>query len=35
LSFARGVQESINNLFADCLADTACRTDYPDDEADF
>ena len=34
-TFARGVQDAINNLFADCLADTACRTAYPDVIAEF
>jgi pimeloyl-ACP methyl ester carboxylesterase len=29
LSFARGVQESMDRLFADCAADQACHTAYP------
>lgn len=35
LSFARGVQDSMNRLFADCAADQACKTAYPDVEAEF
>ena len=35
LSFARGVQDSMNRLFADCAADPACKTAYPDVEAEF
>jgi pimeloyl-ACP methyl ester carboxylesterase len=35
LSFSRGVQEALDNLFADCLADTACKTAYPDVVAEF
>lgn len=35
LSFSRGVQDAVNRLFADCAADQACKTAYPDLEADF
>jgi pimeloyl-ACP methyl ester carboxylesterase len=35
LSFARGVQESMNRLFADCLADASCKAAYPDVAAEF
>ena len=35
LSFARGVQDAINRMFADCAADQACKTAYPDLEAEF
>jgi pimeloyl-ACP methyl ester carboxylesterase len=35
LSFARGVQESVNRLFADCAADSACHTAYPDVNGEF
>ena len=30
LSFAKGVQDSMNRLFADCAADVECHTAYPD-----
>lgn len=35
LSFARGVQDAVNRMFADCAADQACKTAYPDLEAEF
>lgn len=35
LSFARGVQDAMNRLFADCAADSSCNTTYPNLEADF
>src|SRR6185369_1762116 len=35
LSFARGVQDAVNKMFADCAADQACKTAYPDVEAEF
>jgi len=35
LSFARGVQDSMNRLFADCAADKACNETYPDVAGDF
>ncbi|HEX7296668.1 MAG TPA: alpha/beta hydrolase, partial [Pyrinomonadaceae bacterium] len=35
LSFARGVQDSINRLFADCAADKACNEKYPDVATEF
>jgi pimeloyl-ACP methyl ester carboxylesterase len=35
LSFARGVQDSINRLFADCAAEPACKAAYPDVESEF
>ena len=35
LSFARGVQESMNRLFADCLADAPCKAAYPDVASEF
>ncbi len=35
LSFARGVQESIDRLFSDCAADQACRAAYPDVATEF
>ena len=30
LTFARGVQDSVNSLFADCQAEAACHEAYPD-----
>jgi pimeloyl-ACP methyl ester carboxylesterase len=35
LSFARGVQDSMNRLFTDCAAEPACKTAYPDVETEF
>ena len=35
LSFSRGVQDAVNRLFADCAAEPACKTAYPNVEADF
>ena len=35
LSFARGVQDAVNRMFADCAADQTCKTAYPNLEADF
>jgi pimeloyl-ACP methyl ester carboxylesterase len=35
LSFSRGVQDAVNRMFADCAADQACKTAYPELEADF
>ena len=35
LSFSRGVQDAVNRMFADCAADQACKTAYPDLEAEF
>ena len=35
LSFARGVQDAINRLFADCAAEPACKAAYPDVENEF
>jgi pimeloyl-ACP methyl ester carboxylesterase len=35
LSFARGVQDAVNRMFADCAADQACKTAYPNLEAEF
>jgi pimeloyl-ACP methyl ester carboxylesterase len=35
LSFSKGVQDSMKRLFADCAADVACKTAYPDVEGDF
>ncbi len=35
LSFSRGVQDAVNRLFADCAADQACKTAYPNVEAEF
>jgi len=35
LSFSQGVQNAVNRLFADCAADEACKTAYPNLEADF
>jgi pimeloyl-ACP methyl ester carboxylesterase len=35
LSFARGVQDSMNRLFADCLADASCKAAYPDVASEF
>jgi pimeloyl-ACP methyl ester carboxylesterase len=35
LSFSRGVQDSMNRLFADCKADPACNAAYPDVSGDF
>jgi pimeloyl-ACP methyl ester carboxylesterase len=35
LSFARGVQDSINRLFADCAADADCRNAYPNSVEEF
>ena len=35
LSFSQGVQNAVNRLFADCAADQACKTAYPDLQADF
>src|ERR1041384_1546001 len=35
LSFSRGVQDAINRMFADCAADQACKTAYPNLEAEF
>ena len=35
LSFARGVQDSMNRLFADCAADAACNAAYPDVSGEF
>lgn len=35
LSFARGVQDSMNRLFADCAADAACKAAYPNLESEF
>jgi len=35
LSFARGVQDSMNRLFADCAADKACSAAYPDVSGEF
>src|ERR1043165_5232881 len=35
LSFSRGVQDAINRMFVDCAADQACKTAYPDLEAEF
>jgi pimeloyl-ACP methyl ester carboxylesterase len=35
LSFARGVQDSMNRLFADCLADAPCKAAYPDVASEF
>lgn len=32
LSFSRGVQDSVNRLFADCAAEPACKKSYPDGE---
>ncbi|HET6977190.1 MAG TPA: alpha/beta hydrolase [Pyrinomonadaceae bacterium] len=34
LSFARGVQDAVNRMFADCAADQTCKTAYPSLEAD-
>lgn len=35
LTFAKGVQDAVNNLFADCQADPACHAAYPDVAAEF
>jgi pimeloyl-ACP methyl ester carboxylesterase len=35
LSFSRGVQDSVDRLFADCAADAACHAAYPDLANDF
>jgi pimeloyl-ACP methyl ester carboxylesterase len=35
LSFARGVQEAVTKLFADCAAEPACHKAYPDIENEF
>jgi pimeloyl-ACP methyl ester carboxylesterase len=35
LSFAKGVQDSMNRLFADCAAEAACHKAYPDVEKEF
>jgi len=35
LTFAKGVQDSMNRLFVDCAADQACKTAYPDVETEF
>jgi pimeloyl-ACP methyl ester carboxylesterase len=35
LSFAKGVQDSMNRLFADCAADKECNAAYPDVSGDF
>ncbi|HEY6802824.1 MAG TPA: alpha/beta hydrolase [Pyrinomonadaceae bacterium] len=35
LSFSRGVQDSMNRLFADCAADKECNAAYPDVSGDF
>lgn len=35
LSFARGVQEATDRLFADCAADAACHSTYPDVAREF
>ena len=35
LSFSKGVQDSMKRLFADCAADTACKTAYPEIEGEF
>ena len=35
LSFARGVQESMNRLFADCQADATCKAAYPEVSSEF
>jgi pimeloyl-ACP methyl ester carboxylesterase len=35
LSFAKGVQDAVSRMFADCAADQACKTAYPDVEGDF
>ena len=35
LSFAKGVQDAVNRMFADCAADQACKAAYPDVEAEF
>jgi pimeloyl-ACP methyl ester carboxylesterase len=35
LSFARGVQDSMNRLFADCLADASCKAAYADVASEF
>jgi pimeloyl-ACP methyl ester carboxylesterase len=35
LSFAKGVQDAVDKMFADCAADQACKTAYPDVEAEF
>jgi pimeloyl-ACP methyl ester carboxylesterase len=35
LSFAKGVQDSMNRLFADCAANVDCRTAYPNSEEEF
>ena len=35
LSFAKGVQDSMNRLFADCVADSACKAAYPDVATEF
>ena len=34
LSFAKGVQDSMNRLFSDCAADKACAAAYPDVSGD-
>jgi pimeloyl-ACP methyl ester carboxylesterase len=35
LSFSKGVQDSMNRLFADCAADKDCNAAYPDVSGDF
>jgi len=35
LSFAKGVQDSITRLFADCAKDSTCHEAYPEVEKDF
>jgi len=35
LTFARGVQDAVNILFADCQAEAACHAAYPDVAAEF
>jgi pimeloyl-ACP methyl ester carboxylesterase len=35
LTFAKGTQDSMNRLFADCAADAACHAAYPDVENEF
>jgi pimeloyl-ACP methyl ester carboxylesterase len=35
LTFSRTVQDAVNNLFADCQADTACHAAYPNVAAEF
>jgi len=35
LSFARGVQDSMNRLFADCAAEPACKAAYPNVAEEF